>query len=187
MTSGGRSVSARPGRRQPSQTGPRCLPDPATGPGTRVGGSSPQRVKSEFLWARFCRANRRRPEAGRGRAGPVARRHAVGTGVRPRRRHHAAHAAQRVCSVPHRRRVVLVRRGAGVHRLSPDADGGGSWRLVDATDGRPLRAGRCPFHSRGRRTPPALTAIQPQRAGGVTRRAAAEYPCVKLTVSQPLA
>ena len=53
MTSGGRSVSARPGRRQPSQTGPRCLPDPATGPGTRVGGSSPQRVRSEFLWARF--------------------------------------------------------------------------------------------------------------------------------------
>ena len=40
---------------------------------------------------------------------------------------------QRVCSLPHRRRVGLVRRGAGVHRLSPDADGCGSWRLVDAT------------------------------------------------------
>ena len=62
-----------------------------------------------------------------------ARRHAVGTGVLPRRRHHAAHAEQRVCSLPHRRRVGLVRRGAGVHRLSPDADGCGSWRLVDAT------------------------------------------------------
>ena len=49
------------------------------------------------------------------------------------------HAAPRVCSLPHRRRVVLVRRGAGVYRLSPDADGGGSWRLGDATAGRPLR------------------------------------------------
>ena len=31
-----------------------------------------------------------------------------------------------------------------MHRLSPDADGCGSWRLVDATAGRPVGAGQFP-------------------------------------------